>query len=63
MAIIKYILLSILISYLLRQLLAPFSNQNQAPKNPPQNNFANKQNPPKKFTDKLGDYTDYEEIK
>jgi hypothetical protein len=63
MAIIKYIILSILISYLLRQLMSPFLNQPQTPRNPPQNPPTQKQNPPKKFSDKLGDYTDYEELK
>jgi hypothetical protein len=61
-AIIKYILLSILISYLLKLVLAAFSGPDKSNDNQ-QNQSSAPQNSSKKFSDKLGEYTDYEEIK
>ncbi len=59
---LKYFIVSLLVSYILRKYLFPPINQNnnqstsQAPREEPKKST-------KKFTDNLGEYTDYEEIK
>ncbi|MFM2394935.1 MAG: hypothetical protein RLZZ546_2918 [Bacteroidota bacterium] len=56
---IKYILVSLLIGYLMRK----FIFYPIAPQSKNQNNTATKKDTKKNFSDKIGDYTDYEEIK